>query len=132
MTVIHNIANNSILLSWSAPFSLNISESDTDILYYYIVIDSISTTTISTTDTHYLLQSDTCLFLEYHVEIAAVNAVGVGEKYISPPLTLEGMYTQNSNYALNCSSCYAFRTELSLLSPSITLEKDSLVIEIQV
>ena len=104
--VTYNIVNHSILLSWSAPFSLNINVSDTDILYYYIVIDSISKRTMNTTDTHYLLQPDTCLFLEYHVEIAAVNVVGVGEKYISPPLTLEGTYTQNSNYALNHCSCY--------------------------
>ena len=103
----YNVVNHSILLSWSAPFSLNINDSDTDILYYYIVIDSISNMTINTTDTHYLLRSDTCLFLEYHVEIAAVNVVGVGEKYKSPPLTLEGTYTQDSNYALNRCNCYS-------------------------
>ena len=83
--------NHSLLFSWSAPFSLNISDSEPDILYYVITIDSISITTMNTTDTHYLLQSVTCLFLEYHVGIAAVNVVGVGETYTSPPLTLEGI-----------------------------------------
>ena len=75
------------MFSWSAPFSLNISDVEPDIFYYYIVIDNIPKTTMNT---HYLLQSETCSFLEYHVEIAAVNVVGVGENYTSPPLTLEG------------------------------------------
>ena len=79
--------DNSVLFSWSAPFSLNISDTEPDILYYVIIIDGFSKTTMNTTDTHYLLPSDACLFSEFHVEIAAVNVVGVGEKYRSSPLT---------------------------------------------
>ena len=99
VTITHNKENNSLLFSWSAPFTLNISDVEPDILYYYIiVIDDISRKRLNTTDTHYLLQSQTCLFVEYHVEIAAVNNVGVGKKYVSPPLTLEGILNQWCQY----------------------------------
>ena len=94
VTVTHYMENRSILFSWSPPFTLNITNSEPDILYYYLIIDSVSKTTINTTDTHFLLQSNSCLFIEYHVQIAAVNVVGVGEVYISPPLVLEGIYLE--------------------------------------
>ena len=82
----------SVRFSWSAPFSLNITDYEPDILYYVVNIIKTEdkTTTINTTDTVYLLQPDLCLFSEYRVEIAAVNIVGMGEKYTSPPLSLEG------------------------------------------
>ena len=87
----------SVRFSWSAPFSLNITDYEPDILYYVVNIITAddNTTTINTTDTVYLLQPDVCLFSEYiyiRVEIAAVNIVGMGEKYTSPPLSLEGNY----------------------------------------
>ena len=50
-----------------------------------------SVLTVNTTDTEYLLQSQDCQLPDYQVEIAAVNVVGVGDKYTSPPLTLDGM-----------------------------------------
>ena len=81
----------SVRFSWSAPFSLNITDYEPDILYYVIKTDDkTKITTMNTTDTVYLLQPDLCLFSEYTVEIAAVNIVGMGEKYTSPPLSLEG------------------------------------------
>ena len=46
--------------------------------------------TVNTTDTEYLLQSQDCQLTHYQVEIAAVNVVGVGDKYKSPPLPLDG------------------------------------------
>ena len=83
----------SVRFSWSAPFSLNITASEPDILYYIInVITADANTTINTTDTVYLLQPDICLFSKCRVEIAAVNTVGMGEKYTSPSLSLEGKY----------------------------------------
>ena len=90
----------SVRFSWSAPFSLNITDYEPDILYYVIDIITVeNNTTVNTTKTVYLLQPDVCLFSEYRVEIAAVNIVGMGEKYTSPPLSLEGNY--NNNFALN-------------------------------
>ena len=82
----------SVRFSWSAPFSLNITDYEPDILYYVVSIITASSAivTVNTTDTVYLLQPDLCLFSEYRVEIAAVNIVGMGEKYASPPLSLEG------------------------------------------
>ena len=53
--------------------------------------DHHSVLTVNTTDTEYLLQSQDCQLSDYQVEIAAVNVVGVGDKYTSPPLTLDGM-----------------------------------------
>ena len=77
--------------SWSAPFSLNITDYEPDILYYVVnIITADDNTTMNTTDTVYLLQPELCLFSEYRVEIAAVNIIGMGEKYTSPPLSLEG------------------------------------------
>ena len=82
-----------VRFSWSAPFSLNITDYEPDILYYVIdiiIVDDNTTTMITTTDTMYLLQPDLCLSSQYRVEIAAINIVGLGEKYTSPLLSLEG------------------------------------------
>ena len=85
----------SILFSWSPPFSHNITDVEPDISHYLVTIinmeDHHSVLTVNTTDTEYLLQSQDCQLSDYQVEIAAVNVVGVGDKYTSPPLTLDGM-----------------------------------------
>ena len=93
VTVTHNMENHSVLFSWNPPFTLNISNSEPDVLYYHLIIDDVFKKTLNTTETHFLLQSKSCLFIEYHVQIAAVNVVGVGEVYKSPPLMLEGILT---------------------------------------
>ena len=82
----------SVRFSWSAPFTLNISDVEPDILHYvvYIIRDDGHNETVTTTDTHYELQADPCQSHQYHVEIAAVNVVGEGEKYRSPEIILEG------------------------------------------
>ena len=81
----------SVRFSWSAPFSLNITDYEPDILYYVvnITVDDKTRYTMNTTDRVYLLQPYLCLFSEYRVEVAAVNIVGMGEKY---SLSLEGNY----------------------------------------
>ena len=82
----------SVRFFWSAPFSLDITDYEPDILHYVInIITHNGNTSLNTTDRVYLLQPGICLFSEYRVEIAAVNTVGMGEKYSSPPLTLEGI-----------------------------------------
>ena len=85
----------SILFSWSPPFSHNITDVEPDISHYMVTIinteDHHSVLTVNTTDTEYLLQSQDCQLSDYQVEIAAVNVVGVGDKYTSPPLTLDRM-----------------------------------------
>ena len=85
----------SILFSWSPPFSHNMTDVEPDISHYLVTIinteDHHSLLTVNTTDTEYLLQSQDCQLSDYQVEIAAVNVVGVGDKYTSPPLTLDGM-----------------------------------------
>ena len=85
----------SILFSWSPPFSHNITNVEPDISHYLVTIinteDHHSVLTVNTTDTEYLLQSQDCQLSDYQVEIAAVNVVGVGDEYTSPPLTLDGM-----------------------------------------
>ena len=91
-----------ILFSWSPPFSLNITDVEPDVLYYSLTVvtadhdnsTATTTTTMNTTDTQFILQSEACLFVEYRVQIAAVNVVGVGEKYSSPLLHLEGKLTR--------------------------------------
>ena len=84
----------SVVFSWTAPFSLDITDVDPDILYYTIKIIRLggdSVATVNTTETWYVLQPERCTTLPvYEVEIAAVNFVGVGEKYFSPQLRLEG------------------------------------------
>ena len=86
--------HHSMGLSWSAPFTLNISDMEPDILHYvvYIIRDDGHNETVTTTDTHYELQADPCQSHQYHVEIAAVNVVGEGEKYISSELLPGGDY----------------------------------------
>ena len=83
----------SVRFSWSAPFSLNITDYEPDILYYVvnITVDDETRSTMNTTDTVFHMLPDLCVFSEYTVKIAAVNIVGVGEKYASPPLHLEGI-----------------------------------------
>ena len=86
--------HHSVMFSWSAPFTLNISHMEPDILHYvvYIIRDDGHNETVNTTDTHYELQADPCQSHQYHVEIAAVNVVGEGEKYMSPEIILEGAW----------------------------------------
>ncbi|CAI8009840.1 hypothetical protein GBAR_LOCUS6564 [Geodia barretti] len=95
---VHTIVRDgSILFSWSPPFSHNITDVEPDISHYLVTIinmeDHHSVLTVNTTDTEYLLQSQDCQLSDYQVEIAAVNVVGVGDKYTSPPLTLDVFYT---------------------------------------
>ena len=83
-----------VRFSWSPPFTLNITFVEPDISHYLVAIINMedhSVLTVNTTDTEYLLQSEDCQLHQYQVEIAAVNVVGVGEKYTSPTLTLDGM-----------------------------------------
>ena len=84
----------SVRFSWSAPFTLNISDMEPDILHYvvYIIRDDGHNETVNTTDTHYELQADPCQSHQYHVEIAAFNVVGEGDKFVSPESILEGSY----------------------------------------
>ena len=95
----------SVRFSWSAPFSLNITGYEPDILYYVvnITVDDKTRSTLNTTDTVFLLQTDSCLFSEYRVEIAAVNIVGTGEKYTSPLLSLEGNYSNYTSFLFGTS-----------------------------
>ena len=77
----------------SVRFSWNIPPADSALYYVIDIIAADGNTSMNTTDTVFLLQPDLCLFSEYRVEIAAVNIVGMGEKYTSPPLSLEGNYS---------------------------------------
>ena len=84
----------SIQFIWSPPFSHNITDVEPDVSHYLVTIINMedhSVLTVNTTDTQYLLQSQDCQLSHYQVEIAAVNVVGVGDKYTSPNLTLNGM-----------------------------------------
>ena len=76
--------NRSVQFSWSAPFTLNITDEEPDILYYtiFLFIDDGRAVVVNTTETLYLLQADPCRTHTYRVAIAAVNVVGVGEKQI--------------------------------------------------
>ena len=87
-----------ILFSWSPPFSLNITDVEPDVQYYSLSVvtadhdnstATITMNTMNTMNTHFKLQS-VCLFVDYQVQIAAVNVVGVGENYFSPLLHLKG------------------------------------------
>ena len=86
--------HHSVRFSWRAPFTLNISDMEPDILHYvvYIIRDDGHNETVNTTDTHYELQADPCQSHQYHVEIAAVNVVGEGEKSRSPEISIKGRY----------------------------------------
>ncbi|CAI7999333.1 hypothetical protein GBAR_LOCUS2686 [Geodia barretti] len=90
----------SIQFSWSPPFSHNITDVEPDISHYLVTIinmeDHHSVLTVNTTDTEYLLQSQDCQLSDYQVEIAAVNVVGVGDKYTRPPLTLDVVTVSNT------------------------------------
>ena len=110
--------HHSVRFSWSAPFTLNISDMEPDILYYvvYIIRDDGHNETVTTTDTHYELQADPCQSHQYHVEIAAVNVVGEGEKFASPEIILEGGYccfcvllALHTVCLLPCSVCCCIR-----------------------
>ena len=88
------MGDGSIQFSWSPPFSHNITDVEADISHYRVTIINMedhSVLTVITTDTQYLLQSQDCQLSQYQVEIAAVNVVGVGDKYTSPNFTLDGM-----------------------------------------
>ena len=78
---------------WSPPFSHNITDVEPDISHYLVNINSGDTPnlTVSTTETNYILHTTNCEVNDYQVEIAAVNVVGVGDKYTSPYFSLEGM-----------------------------------------
>ena len=83
----------SILFIWSPPYSHNITDVEPDISHYLVNIINMedhSVLTVNTTDTEYLLQSQDCQLTHYQVEIAAVNVVGVGDKYKSLIFSLEG------------------------------------------
>ena len=85
--------NGYILFSWRPPFSYNITDVEPDISHYLVNIINMedhSVLTVNTTDTEYLFQSQDCQLTHYQVKIAAVNVVGVGDKYISPSLPLDG------------------------------------------
>ena len=88
-----------IQFMWSPPFSHNITDVEPDISHYLVNIINMedhSVLTVNTTDTEYLLQSQDCQLTHYQVEIAAVNVVGVGDKYTSPPRTIgDGMECYN-------------------------------------
>ena len=101
----------SVRFSWSAPFTLNISDMEPDILHYvvYIIRDDGHNDTANTTGTHYELQADPCQSHQYHVEIAAVNVVGGGEKFVSPENNLEGGY---------CFCVYCLQYILSAFCPA--------------
>ena len=90
----------SIQFMWSPPFSHNITDVEPDISHYLVNIINMedhSVLTVNTTDTEYFLQSQDCQLTHYQVEIAAVNVVGVGDKYTSPPLVLHGIYFPINN-----------------------------------
>ena len=88
------VREGSIKFIWSPPFSHNITDVEPDISHYLVTIINIedhSVLTVNTTDTQYLLQSQDCQLSHYQVEIAAVNVIGVGDKYTTPNLPLDGM-----------------------------------------
>ena len=82
-----------IVFMWSPPFSHNITDVEPDISHYLVNIHSGDTPnfTVITTETNYILHTTNCEVNDYQVEIAAVNVVGVGDKYTSPYFSLEGM-----------------------------------------
>ena len=84
-----SVDHHSVDFSWTAPFTLDISDVEPDILYYLVyIITEANSTTLKVNGVHYSLQSDLCGSQVYRVEIAAVNIVGEGGKYYSPPLVL--------------------------------------------
>ena len=94
----------SVLFKLSAPFSHDITGVERDISHYVVNIINMADHSVlsdNTTHTEYLLEPGQCQFNEYQVEIAAVNIVGVGEKYTSPQLTLQSMFSYYFNNALS-------------------------------
>ena len=84
-----SVDRRSVDFSWIAPFTLDISDVEPDILYYLVyIISDTNSTTLKVNGVHYSLESDLCGSQVYRVEIAAVNIVGEGGKYYSPPLVL--------------------------------------------
>ena len=83
----------SILFSWSPPFSHNITDVEPDISHYlvYVYGNRLPEYTVKTTKTRYILNNGNCGINKYQVAIAAVNVVGVGEKYASPYFSMEGI-----------------------------------------
>ena len=122
--VTYTMEPHSIRFSWSA------SLTDSTLYYAVDVITADYNATINTTDTVLLLQPGSCQFAEYRVEIAAVNIVGVGEKYTSPPLSLEGNYSITSLCLLFNNSIFC--VELTLSGANIIFGKNYKEINIQV
>ena len=134
---------NSILLSWSPPFSLDVTGVDPDIWYTVLisnVTDEDNPTAVPCTDCHNLTQphytftSDTqsqnpCSVSLYSFEIIPVNAAGEGHH--TPPLTLgfaggkqacRGVLSSLHNL-LCCSVDIAIETEVEVqFTPSATLK----------
>ena len=88
----YHVGDGSILFSWSPPFSHNITNVEPDISHYlvYVYGNDLPEYTVITTKTRYILQNGNCGIKKYQVTIAAVNLVGVGEKYASPHFSIEG------------------------------------------
>ena len=119
--MVYYVKETSALFKWTPPFSHDITDVEPDISHYVVTIfnmeDHSVLDTVNTTHTEYLLQSEECQFNEYQVEIAAVNVVGVGEKYISPSFTLEGRDIINCY----CPLSLTVYTELSFTDYTIHL-----------
>ena len=90
-----NVGDGSIQFSWSPPFSHNITDVEPDISYYLVNVyrDDLPEYTVTTTQTQYTVQTGNCAINKYHVEVAAVNVVGVGEKYTSPYFVAKGSFS---------------------------------------
>ena len=103
----------SVLFKWSAPFSHDITGVERDISHYVVNIINMADHSVlsdNTTHTEYLLEPEQCRFNEYQVEIAAVNIVGVGEKYTSPQFTLQSML-KGFSYCFNYSLSLFLRSQ---------------------
>ena len=101
-------SDHAIHFFWSAPFTLNICDTEPDILYYTVDIfsDGAFSENVTTTDTEYVLHPDPCRSHMYRVEIAAVNVVGEGEKYISPEIDIEGKQQRMNNCKVDAINFY--------------------------
>ena len=128
--------HHSVRFSWSVPFTLNISDMEPDILHYvvYIIRDDGHNETVTTTDTHYELQADPCQSHQYHVEIAAVNVVGEGEKFVSPEITLEGSYCYLCVFTCTVQSafCPAAYAVAVVSDTTVSFKNEMEVIEVTV
>ena len=92
--VMYYVRDGSIHFSWSPPFSLNITDVEPDISHYLVNVygDDLPEYTVITTQTQYTVQMGNCAINKYQVEVAAVNVVGVGEKYTSPYFVMKGSF----------------------------------------